>query len=252
MVFIPQSDFFFNVSKGLVPGHSPVFITGENDDLGTTKEDIWNSSGQKSFISSAETMNIVSTSINDTSAGTGTRTVLIEGLNNSHVEINETVIMNGTTNVLTSNSYLRVYRITSVTAGSLESNVGDITATASTAATLQESMKAASGISRSAHYTVPVGKTFYIAQAIFNTAKLSSGSDPKIIIVVERRDGNISNPSWVTLFEREFLASANNIVDIRPIVQRLHTEKTDIRVVSISDKANTIVRSYFSGVLVNN
>ena len=44
--------------------------------------------------------------------GTGARTVLIEGLDENYDIQSETVTMDGTTNVVTTNTYIRLFRMT--------------------------------------------------------------------------------------------------------------------------------------------
>ena len=42
----PVSDFYLNISKGLVPGHTIMSKFGQNDDIGTgAYEDIWDGGG---------------------------------------------------------------------------------------------------------------------------------------------------------------------------------------------------------------
>jgi len=251
MTFIPQNDFFLQVSRGLIPGHNSAVIRGNNSGLGTSTEDIWYQGGVKTYLSSAETMNMKSTSANDTSAGTGARTVLVEGLNGSYAVISETVTLNGVTNVLTSNSYLRITRVTVITAGSGELNAGTITATASTAATVQSAMEPGISISEGAHYTVPAAKTLFILKAEFNITKVGGGGDPLYQIQFQIRDGAISNPAWITVYEKEVNSAVDNYLDVTPAVFGANTEKTDIRVQAVSDRASTIARVRVYGVVID-
>ena len=78
------------------------------------------------FPTSAVTMGIASSSANDTSAGTGARTVLIQGLDESFNEIQEVVTLSGQTKVETSNQYFRINFLQVLTVGSAGNNQGDI------------------------------------------------------------------------------------------------------------------------------
>jgi len=75
-------------------------------------------------------LQITSTSVNDTSAGTGAQTIYIEGLikiNNSWIEATESFTMNGQTPVVsTIDNWWRVNKIWVNTSGSSEVNEGDI------------------------------------------------------------------------------------------------------------------------------
>lgn len=127
--------------------------------VGTSYEDVWQQGGTEVYLSSAETMNIVSTDAADDGdpAGTGAQTVRIYGLDNNYDMIDETVTMNGTTNVLTTNSYLRVYRMIVTAAGSGGINAGDITATASSAGTVHAKIAIGDNQTLKSQYTVPNG-----------------------------------------------------------------------------------------------
>ena len=58
----------------------------------------------------AVTMFVSSTSANDANGGTGANSILIQGLDENYDEIEETVLLNGQTQVATQKSYLRLYR----------------------------------------------------------------------------------------------------------------------------------------------
>jgi len=78
------------------------------------------------FPTSAATINIASTSANDTLAGTGARALLITGLDADWELLTETVLMSGQTPVTTSSSFLRINNMLVVSVGSLGFNEGDI------------------------------------------------------------------------------------------------------------------------------
>lgn len=101
---------------------------GENPDIdtGTVPEDVWDVGGLYPFPSSALETTIVSTSADDTSTGTGARTVTVFGLSDDFSLLQETITLNGTTPITLSDNYYRVYRVKVVTVGSNASNVGDI------------------------------------------------------------------------------------------------------------------------------
>lgn len=118
-------------------------------------------SGTIAFPTAARTHQVKSDSTDDASAGTGARTVVIEGLDDSYDEQSETVTLNGTTNVATANTYLRINRMYVATAGSGEVNAGNITATANTDLTVTCRIDTgyADNQTHSTRYTVPNGKT---------------------------------------------------------------------------------------------
>jgi len=165
------------VLKGNVPGHQLIHIHGHNGNVGTTIIDLWGNASKLVYLSAAEQMNIASDSASDASAGVGARTVQIRGVDANFVKITENITMNGTTDVLTTKSFLRVVQIVVLTVGTSLENVGSITATADTAATLQDVLEPTLNHSTSAHYTSPAGKF-----AVFSAYELNVGMGKDAII----------------------------------------------------------------------
>lgn len=95
----------------------------------TNGEDVWEGTASTlpTPADAGEQMTLVSTSANDTSAGTGIRTVFIDYLDNSGVPQSETVTMNGTTEVDTVATNIRfVQEIFAASVGSNGAAVGTI------------------------------------------------------------------------------------------------------------------------------
>ena len=91
-------------------------------------------------------------------ASTGAAVVQLNGLNSSYVPIKEYVILNGTTTVTTTKTFLRQDRGVILIAGTATNNVGEITARQSTSTIITMVMPAASGQSAIACTTIPSGK----------------------------------------------------------------------------------------------
>ena len=165
--------FEFRTTLGQFPRYSNNNKFGYNIAIGTSQEEIWNVGGLEAYLSTAERMNIVSTSTNDDGdpAGTGARTLTIFGLDNDWMEINETKTLNGQTNVLTDNSYLRVFRMVVNTAGSTGSNVGTITATAQTAGTVHGQINPTDNQTLKINFAVPANRYGIITHAEIGCAK---------------------------------------------------------------------------------
>lgn len=148
-----SAPFQVRVALGLVRGWRLVRIFGDNHDADTGIEDVWRYGGVKALPTSAATVSLVSTSTADAAAGTGARSVLLDGLNANYERITEVVALNGTTPVSSSNSFLRLNLVrTTGVAGSSGANVGDITATIG--GSVQAFIAAGLGRSQMAHYTV--------------------------------------------------------------------------------------------------
>lgn len=108
-----------------------------------------------SFLTSAAAMEIISSSASDTSAGTGARTVTVIGLDTNWDQVVQTVTMNGTTAVSIPTTMVAVNTVVVATAGSANSNVGNLTVRVVSGAVLQSYVAASNSISRMGMFTVP-------------------------------------------------------------------------------------------------
>lgn len=150
-----------DISRGDVSGVSFINKFGRNEDIDiANNEDVWDGGGTYPFLSAAGILHFVSDNINDTSAGTGARTIKIFGLGFDYNEIDEIISMNGTTVVNTLKSYLRVYRAEVKTVGITEINEGTITAV--NGSSIQLKILPEKGQTQMAIYTIPAGKTGYL------------------------------------------------------------------------------------------
>lgn len=181
MTFINPRNFGLDVQSGLVPGYEGInkFGFSTNLDIGVTN-DIWDRSNptdnqpEWTAPTTARVHDITSSSANDTSAGTGARTIRVYGLTDwSTAEVSEDITMNGTSNVATVNSYVIIHRIKVLTKGSAGPNVGVITATAQTDATVTAQINAGIGQTRMAIYGIPSGQTALVTR-VFIANQLST------------------------------------------------------------------------------
>ena len=171
--------FQYQVSLGQFPKYSSNNKFGFNSAIGTSQEEIWNVGGIEAYLASAETINIVSTDINDDGdpASTGAHTLVISGLDNDWMPVQETITLNGTTNVLTTNSYIRVFRMVVTAAGTSLANEGTITATASSAGSVHALISPTDNQTLKINFSTPANKYGLITYSEIGTAK---GDDCKI------------------------------------------------------------------------
>lgn len=169
MTYILDRNWLIDVGKGLIPGHSIIHKFGFAN-VATSLVPITSSLTYQTP-TTATALEILSSDVNDTSAGTGARTVYVEGLDLNGDVLSETVTMNGTSAVALANSYLRVYIMYVATSGtyasaSASSNIGTITLRASGGGATWAviNVEGGFGLGRSliSAYTVPKGYTAHV------------------------------------------------------------------------------------------
>ena len=186
--------FYLAVQQGKVPGYSMINKFGYNPTIGSGSfETIWETGNNYPWQSSAVTVDVVSDNANDDVAGTGARTLRIEGLDSSYAFTEETVDMDGTTTVTTTQTFLRVFRMSVETAGTSGNNVGDITATYTGGSDVAATITAGNGQTLMAIYTIPAGYTGYLL-----SMNISSGKDQEMEFKFIQRDNSVTNAAFQT------------------------------------------------------
>ena len=210
--------FDLQVARGQIYGHSTVSIFGYQASVTTTAIPVWENATTYTYITTASTLTLVSTSASDDTSAK----ILINGLDSSFNPISETLAMNGTSGVTTVNSYFRVNSLVMVSAGTSQTtNVGTITLKQSSNIVAQ--INIGIGKSQSTIYTVPAGYTFYLDLAEVNTSNSYTGAG--IFTYKVQAINNVTGVK-LTVLQQPFVAIyvANRASD--PFA---YAEKTDIQ-----------------------
>ena len=230
------------VALGKVPFWRTFRKFGMNDTVPATgTEEIWPVGTTKVWPTAAAVLSTVSSSAADSAAGIGTRSIIIEGLDANYDEITETVALNGTSAVTTTQSFFRVNRAYGATAGSNEINVGDITISLS--GDPQAYIEANEGQTHQTHYTVPAGHVMLIDSFHVGVGRMSGSSD--LHVQTETRDASSANSHWVTLSDVYLYQNTHDDEYSSQVVN----EKCDIRQV-VDSSSTTQAFSIYSGYLV--
>lgn len=248
---VPMSDFLYlsAVSSGAVTGTSSVFKFGFNPDINGVEETVWDHGGIYAYPAAAIQMSVSSSSVNDTAAGTGARTVFVAGLDANYNEISETVTLNGQTPVLTSALFLRINRASVVSAGSGETAAGDIyvgtgVVPAGVPATVYARIRLGDNQTLMAVWTVPSGYTGYILKGNIGTGTVHINQYIVARLVQRPFGGVFRTASKVTLQNGEI---AFDFVFPVPFA-----EKTDIETRAFSSGMNNLVFADFFIIYVAN
>lgn len=239
--------FGLQVARNQIQGHSDVLVFGYNPDLDTTEESIWPDGGTVPHPTVASVLKISSTSANDTSAGTGARTVVISGLDGDFNTVTETVILNGQTAVNTTNSYLYVNQFYVATLGSGTANAGDInagtgTVTSGVPAVLYDIIATGFNQRTTAHYCVPAGYTGYMVKGVI-TAGQATGSTAVTAFLKQHGTDDVLRVGAVAAINN---GSVSYDFDPPYVIP----EKNCVGATAIGAAANNSVSAFFNIVLV--
>lgn len=239
-----NEDFTLQVARGLVPGHTALSIFGYNGDVDTSEESVWPDGSTVPHPTVASALNIVSTSTDDDGSpvGTGARTVYIEGLDENYNTVSETVVLNGTTNVATTHSYLYVNQFYVATVGTGGVNAGEITAKVST--TLYDLIAVGYNQRTTAHYCVPAGYTAYLTSGIITAGQASGSTSVTAFLKQHGPDGILRVGAVSTL--------NNGSVQYDFTYPYIVPEKNCIGASAIGSAANNSVSAFFNIVLIKN
>jgi hypothetical protein len=241
--------FELQVSRGQIAWHRAVIVFGFNPDVDASPETVWPGGGLLTFPSAPIQMKISSASANDTSNGTGARTVFIGGLDANHNEISETVTMNGQTAVLTTKSYLHINQAYVASAGDLKGAAGNIyigtgTVTAGVPATIYDIIAYDYNNRITGSFTIPAGYTGYLSQGLFSAGQ-GGGSNAVTGRLITRGTNNIPLTAAVTTLN-------NGTADYNFEYPVVIPEKTTVEAQAFGSSENNACSSLFILALIKN
>jgi hypothetical protein len=247
--FGKTEDFALQVARGQIPGHSAISIFGYNPDVDTTEESIWPDGGTVPHPTLASVLKISSSSADDTSAGTGARTVTIVGLDGSYNQVSESITLNGQTAVNTTNSYLYVNGFYVASTGSGGANAGNINAgtgvvTAGVPAVLYDIIATGYNNRTTAHYCVPAGYTGYLTTGVITTGQASGSTSITAFLKQHGQDGIVRVGAVSTL--------NNGSVQYDFSYPYIISEKNCVGASAIGSAANNSASAFFNIVLIKN
>ena len=232
--------FDLQVSRSQIQGHDHLDLFGYSTVVGSTAfgplwEGLTSAGGNYPFPTSAGTISVVSDSASDSAV-----TVRISGLDANFLPVTANVALNGTTAVVTTQTFLRINSVTTISGNA----VGNVTFTRG--ATVIAKITAGLGQTQMAVYTVPAGYTLYIIyyQADGNTTTTSGA-------YMNTRLRLTLNPSGVILITGQTTYLTN--LQIPYGVPFQVNEKTDLEVQFLgSGGAGSRQNVYMGGYIIQN
>lgn len=231
-------DFDIEVGRDAVKGYTPVSRIGNNPEVGSTFETLWDVGGFYVFPTAGETLELVSDDPDDTILGTGARKVEVRGLDVNYVEQTEIVELSGTTPKATVRTdWFRPEQHTVVASGSSQTNEGTITIRVSGGGTKRAEILPGTGTTFNGFITVPAGKTFFLQRVHVFIPKNED---------VTLRNRSI-NPGTNTFVNGADVSVYQNNAIVEFKSPPTFTEKTDLEVLTKSTNTEVSVTIVIEG-----
>jgi hypothetical protein len=160
-------DFYAAVTLGQVPGWSRSIFKGFLPSASAPAY-IW-TGGSFAWRSTATAAEILSSSANDAAAGTGARTVTVQGIGTSYAAVSEVVTLNGTGVVALANAYIHINKLIVATAGSGQTNAGTITARVASAGATMAHMDTGKSASQTSMFMTAASQVYLSLNQVLGT-----------------------------------------------------------------------------------
>lgn len=250
---------YLDVAMGNTPGQTTINKFGRNDTIASgVTADIWDNGATGGTLiwvapTQARTHTIASTDVNDTSGGTGARTVKLYGLTSwSTSEVSETVTMDTASPPVTSNSYVIIYRMRVVTKGATNINIGTITATATSDGTVTTQINVGIGQTGMAIYGIPSTQKLYIGRFYGNLNKSGGASGGADLSMMVNFNPDVELINFVTRHTFGVMTSGTSALTINYYVPKIITGPAIIKIQATSGVNSLDISAGFDGIIVDN
>ena len=174
-----QAGFLERLAFNSCKGMSLKTLMGRNAAISTAAETIWTPGATYAQVTTAVAFEAISSSTNDTSAGTGARTISVDLVDGNYAQTTVTVTMNGTTAVAITGTFVACNGARVLTAGSTGSNAGNVdirTVSGSVVKRRIATLAAGSGgIDQDFLYTIPANHVGVVKNIDFGGTGLTGG-----------------------------------------------------------------------------
>ena len=210
------------IGRNIDPTRARFDKRGKNTAVGATEEDMWSPGGRMTWLTSEDTLDVVSSSSSDTSGGVGAQIILIYGVDENYNIVSELVTLNGTSSVTTTANFFRVNSAQFVFAGSTGYNIGNITITDTSGGSTQGYIEAEIGVHHSMNFAVPVG--YHI---VLESISVASETNQDVELFTYIRAPGAGLPFWACYTDE--LVPGGKTTSAR-IIPSLIPEKTDVNI----------------------
>lgn len=248
-ISVRPTEYTHEVALGRRQGATTWNKFGYNTGVGTTAELLASWGGTFQFLTTGETIDIVSSDVNDiVTTGTGARSVVIYGVDSNWDEQIEVVNMNGTTTVTTSSTWIGINRVSISVAGSTRGNVGTIDITASTSGFQMAQMPVGASTTEQCIFYVAQSHQFLATYLRLSAIKASGGGNPAIDFKGYVYSA-VSNVIY-NVFDEDLDTQVREYIEMSPSEPFIIGEKSILWFEATGSAASTSVKGRFSGKLI--
>ena len=239
-------DWASRVAIGQVAGWTPFRKFAMNNDMDSGTEQIWPLGTIQVLPTTAAVASTVSSSTDDDLAGTGARNITIYGLDANYALVEETIDMDGTTAVTTTQTFLRIYSANVTVVGTGAQNAGNITI--SVGGNAQAYIEAGEGQSHISQYTVPANYTLLLNSLDATVGRISGTNDLALQwqMRLYNESSNNNYESWRSILDTFPYQTQILVTNATQLVP----EKADIRVLGVTGGTNLVCQVDYSGYLI--
>lgn len=242
-------DYTINLSAGNIDGVGYIEKFGRNDTLSANIETIWDGSNVYTYLTTASSVYITSSDGDDSTTGTGARTIEVQGLDENYVLVTEDITVNDSASTTT---FIRIFRAITKTVGSDGQAQGIISirsASGGGGTLLAQIQKVGTGQGASlgqtfmTTYTVPAGKTAYLTQ--WTVGAGGQNADTTCFFMARLfSDGGFN--------AKDIIISAGQQFQKDYKIPLKFVEKTDIEVRAFTSSAGNDCASSYNLILIDN
>lgn len=246
-VSVRPTDFHTEVALGRRQGTTTWNKFGYNADVDIGTEIIASFGGTFQFLTVGETISIVSTDINDINGGSGVNSIVVYGVDSNWNEQIVVYNMDGTTPVVSAETWIGINRIAVFLSGSGRTNAGTITATSSGLGYTMAEIPIGGAVTQQLIYYVADNHNFLLRWLHFDVVKIASGTDPEVTF-----NGLVYSAVNNTIQEiyRGYIDTAkDNNIDVNTPIPFPIGEKSILYLTATTTQNNTSVSGRFSGEL---
>lgn len=248
------TDYHSEVALGRRQGATTWNKFGYNTDVDSGTEIIASWGGTFQFLTVGETVSIVSDNANDTDGGIGVNSVVLYGVDNDWNEQTVVYPLDGTTPVISTESWIGINRLAVFLSGTNKKNAGTITVTSTGLGYTMAEMPfgvdgSDGGVSQQCIFYVPNNHQYLAEWLNFDALKISGGGGFPELTFLGHVYSAVNN-TIQEVYRGHLDTQRSNNLQVNTPIPFLIGEKSILYFTATTDTNNTSVTGRFSGELI--